>query len=523
MSLSLDQDVILLQLAAAAMQVGTKDPVLPDGWSLLCTLQPDGSQSPPCPKSFGFYAIGSLTTGGPTVAVLALGLSWAAFFGEYISETLDMSTMRGFLPAAPTAAFESQMQPVYLQMRAGIWGNLSRISGKPLYITGMAAGGPLAQLATLDLRPGNSGPNKIQAPAQSSACRTFSTPICGNTDLATYYQTKVPDSTAMVVGSAANPIDFFPLRPADGEEGASLIYAHCGTIQTVNATRPTPYDDPWVERSAPFYQAALGGEPSPPPSSPGNVVDPPAGFSQDMALSLAFLCAATYQFRQHPAAVLPFPTAPFVYDSDITINGVVLASVFTCERSVAVAFRGPVTWQETLSSTTNLYRGIADFLASDDASVHQGALLLYTAPVVTGQPQTVREALAAKLRTLASANKPVYLTGHDLGGVLAILAAADLAVNQTALPVAGVYTFGAPPAGSFVFAYSVYNGLPAANGRPLGQVSYHLYRPTDFMPKLWKPYGYEQVDNPVRLNGIPENDDPGTAHALTGYIDLLTI
>ena len=46
--------------------------------------------------------------------------------------------------------------------------------------------------------------------------------------------------------------------------------------------------------------------------------------------------------------------------------------------------------------------------------------------------------------------RPVWLTGHSLGGALAILAAQRLAVAR--IPVKGLYTFGAPRAGNSAFA-----------------------------------------------------------------------
>lgn len=49
---------------------------------------------------------------------------------------------------------------------------------------------------------------------------------------------------------------------------------------------------------------------------------------------------------------------------------------------------------------------------------------------------------------LAEAKRPIWITGHSLGGALAVLAASRLARERPALPVAGVYTFGQPRVGS---------------------------------------------------------------------------
>lgn len=509
-SLAPDQQNTLVLLAAAAMSSSPDDPELPDGWSLLCTLAPDGSQSPPVPRTAGFYAIGQLSAGGPTVAVLALGVSWAAFLEGYVSEGIGQATVPPYIDSDAKAACEARVTPMYAQMRFAIWNNLTRIGSYPLYVTGMAAGGPLAQLAAIDLRPGNAGPDKLKPPAVAPVCAVFSTPIIGNPVLAGLFKTSLPTAMSVAAGSDANAIDLFPSQPADGTAVGDDIYARLGSAQSLAGQRPQPYDDPWVERSPGYYQTLLGGSPEPPPTAPGRIVSPPAGFSQDMAYSLAVLCAAAYQFGQRSSSVLPFPTAPFVFKGTLSADGAVQAALFASDDAVAVAFRGPVSWRETVSYTTNSYRVVADFLQDDNAGVQQGALLLYNA---------MRDDLAAKLAPLVSAQKPVYLAGHDLGGVLAVLAAADLAVNHPELPVAGVYTFGAPPAGSLTFALSVYNGLTAQGGT-LGSVTYHLRRPADFMPKAWKQAGYEQTDTSVRLDGVPPDDD-ATAHPLTGYIALL--
>ncbi|MBW8311757.1 MAG: lipase family protein [Rhizobium sp.] len=49
---------------------------------------------------------------------------------------------------------------------------------------------------------------------------------------------------------------------------------------------------------------------------------------------------------------------------------------------------------------------------------------------------------------LTEARRPIWITGHSLGGALALLAASRLTRERPALPVAGVYTFGQPRIGS---------------------------------------------------------------------------
>jgi len=49
---------------------------------------------------------------------------------------------------------------------------------------------------------------------------------------------------------------------------------------------------------------------------------------------------------------------------------------------------------------------------------------------------------------LVETKRAVWITGHSLGGALAVLAASRLARERPAMPVAGVYTFGQPRVGS---------------------------------------------------------------------------
>ena len=57
-------------------------------------------------------------------------------------------------------------------------------------------------------------------------------------------------------------------------------------------------------------------------------------------------------------------------------------------------------------------------------------------------------------------HRQVWLTGHSLGGALAVLLAATLL--ESAIPVTGLYTFGAPRVGNNAFASHVNEGLAHA-------------------------------------------------------------
>ncbi|MES1155832.1 MAG: lipase family protein, partial [Pseudorhodoplanes sp.] len=78
--------------------------------------------------------------------------------------------------------------------------------------------------------------------------------------------------------------------------------------------------------------------------------------------------------------------------------------------------------------------------------------------------------------TSAPAAQPLFITGHSLGGALAIIAAERLQ-RELKIDVAGVYTFGAPRVGSQSFAQSY-------NACGLGDRSYRLVHGLDIVPTL---------------------------------------
>ena len=112
----------------------------------------------------------------------------------------------------------------------------------------------------------------------------------------------------------------------------------------------------------------------------------------------------------------------------------------------------------------------------------------------------VREPLVARLRALRDNNQPIWYTGHSLGGALAVMAAATLALHEEKIPFAGLYTFGQPRVGDFQFAKS-FNA--ALKGR-----SYRMVNNNDVVPQVpLEAMGYSHAgqlkyfDHKGRLRG----------------------
>ncbi|HEX6370727.1 MAG TPA: hypothetical protein VF006_17555 [Longimicrobium sp.] len=499
---------LLEQLAEIALQNLSQPVFLPPGWDVVQFVA--GTRSGSVPSAQGFYAKGDLDGNGDEVAVLALGVGWK----DYIDKTQSGGLLvleappPGVVSGARAAKYELTLGSIYSRVRASIWQHLAqglREGNGTLFVTGKGLGGPLAQLAALDLRPGNRGPAGEPPPEAVSSCFAFSTPPSANPDFKTYYDGIVTDSPVFRAGHADFPVDFFPLAPT-----AAQGWALPGTSISLDASLPA-YDDPWQERGGNLYLRALGGTPTPPPVAPGRVRNPPAGFDRGVAFTYAQFCSIAYLAAQHPGTSSGINISPYQVVGDVTARGTPLCTLFASPDTVVAAFRGTTTWAEFQEMEGDTFLQLASFLPDNTAMVLGGALRTYTAPVSATDPRPFREALLARLAELAP-GKGVYLAGHALGGALANLAAADVRSNASGLTLRKVYTYGANTLGSYSFAQFF-----AAR---LGPDSYQVARPGDFAPRTLLASGYEPLGAQVVLDGTPPDDD-FTQHTLTGYIQLL--
>ncbi len=111
-----------------------------------------------------------------------------------------------------------------------------------------------------------------------------------------------------------------------------------------------------------------------------------------------------------------------------------LTAMNTATKTVAVSFRGTQTLEDWLADL--------DFVAlpyssvNNAGNVHMGFQLVYNA-VRDSVAQLVRSALAAGCQN-------IWITGHSLGGALALLCAPDLLSNVSKLIVPRLYTFAGP-------------------------------------------------------------------------------
>jgi hypothetical protein len=369
----------------------------------------------------------------------------------------------------------------------------------------MGLGGPVAQLASLDLQPGNTGPNKQLPPSVQPPCYVFSTANAGNQQFAGYYNSIVPQSFVINAETSLLTIDQFPVSPDNAD------FSPIGTSQLLQTYIPV-MDEPWLERSDIFYAKSLGGAVLKAPPSPGSVSQPPLGFRQDLAYTLAMLTAAAYGAAQHPQSLAA--TTPFSLVNIINSNSVPFAYVFQSADSVVVAFRGCITWQEFNRLTANSNFSPASFDTNPLAHVHSGAYSIYSATVSTAPAAPLFSvALKSAVQALLQGNsKNLYLTGHSLGGALANIAAADYSMGSSQLPLTAVYTFGATMVADFDFAQDFNTAV--------GNDSYQIVRINDNIATAILQLGFAPVNNQVVLTGALAIDE-STSHSLFGYAGLL--
>jgi len=148
--------------------------------------------------------------------------------------------------------------------------------------------------------------------------------------------------------------------------------------------------------------------------------------------------------------------------------------VFATDYHVCVAFKG----------TGNLYDLLTDMrfdrYVIQNFMVHHG-MCMAVSEVASDLIQCINKMLED------NPQRKLFITGHSLGGGLAILFAAKYMMSEeTAQPKAleGIYTFAAPRVGDRAFA-EAYNAL-------LKEKTFRVVNYRDFVPSL-PPFGYKHV------------------------------
>lgn len=166
-------------------------------------------------------------------------------------------------------------------------------------------------------------------------------------------------------------------------------------------------------------------------------------FNVENAILLSAMIDQSYRlFAQEPVVLPKGFTLQFIIRA---LAGVeepkeeIFGYIAQSDNNIIVVFRGTRTFEDN-ESDQDLFQIPYPFV-HNSGHTHRGFTCIY---------QSTRDALIGEISKL-STTKSLFVTGHSLGGALAVLAAFDIATN-TPFKKPIVYTFGSPRVASPDFA-----------------------------------------------------------------------
>ena len=142
--------------------------------------------------------------------------------------------------------------------------------------------------------------------------------------------------------------------------------------------------------------------------------------------------------------------------------------------------------------------------------------------------------LPQKISEFYDNNQTIWITGHSLGGALALLASVKLLIENK-FKISGIYTFGQPPVGTsgfcskfkkhfpknlyrFVNHTDAVSDLPILFLRHVGEIRYFDTSGSLWGGKPpWKVNFLDQIRAPARFSGLSQF----TAHSMKNYVELI--
>lgn len=200
-------------------------------------------------------------------------------------------------------------------------------------------------------------------------------------------------------------------------------------------------------------------------------------------------------------------------------RGANYAAVLVREDVIVVAFRGTDNWGDWLTNLNVLFK------KSPLGYVHRGFMKA---------TESFWPELAGYVREARTRDQAVWMTGHSLGGALAVLASIKLYLEE-GIPIAGLYTFGQPPVGTTGFGsrftercsfglYRFVNHTDAVSDVPiLGREHMGAVRYFDVSGKLWEgnpPFKVALMDH-VRAPHLHGGRSQFLAHSIAKYAELI--
>ena len=191
-------------------------------------------------------------------------------------------------------------------------------------------------------------------------------------------------------------------------------------------------------------------------------------------------------------------------------------------NAIVLAFRG-TEGEVDIKTDTNYKRDdLTEFKQCSRCKIHGGFNEAY---------RSVRPHVLSIIQNLQNKHKgaSIYLTGHSLGGALAILAAIDL--DQMGNDIAGVYTYGQPRVGNKHFAsfvdinipqiYRVVNYKDCVPHLPPNMMGFrHCGQEIWYHPKGMREFTPCSPENDMCSNSIDNSDLTPLNHFLKNYLKM---
>jgi triacylglycerol lipase len=249
-----------------------------------------------------------------------------------------------------------------------------------------------------------------------------------------------------------------------------------------------------------------------------------------MAFDINFAINTMYPAANAAYLVMNVPQPPLALPAGFTMVGTIQADPAMAAPAMATAnaeaqripnvmvaessIFGLVALNAATSTAIVAIRGtktIWDWLGDFDAAplpwivdptiglVHMGFALVY---------EHIRSSVRQLVTTKCPGVKNIWVTGHSLGGALAVLAAFDILKNTVGI-VPQVYTFAGPRVGDLKFNGSFNAVIPVCN---------RIVNFMDVVPQVPLPPLYDHVGLETAVHGGFRPLDVTYAHHLTTYL-----
>ena len=250
-----------------------------------------------------------------------------------------------------------------------------------------------------------------------------------------------------------------------------------------------------------------------------------------MAFDKTFAINTMYPCANSAYLAMSVPTPPLTLPAGFVSRGLIQADPTAAASAMATAapdhqriankavsessIFGLVAWNAATKTAIVAIRGtetIWDWIADVDAApvpfiavpntgfVHMGFQLVY---------EHIRPSIANLLKANCQGASNIWVTGHSLGGALAVFCAYDILKNVNLGPAPKLYTFAGPRAGAPDFASKFKAAIPECN---------RIVNFMDVVPQVPLPPLYEHVGTETLVHGGFRPLDVTYAHHLTTYL-----